>query len=238
MSELINVKNQESRCTRFLRGEWVSLWQEAINDAESRNTQSEHTFTRNDSQTTQQRMFLIAKQLIEAGNIGKARKMLVSPGLSNLPPSEIAAALRELNPDEEEPSDNITVPPDSGASFDWITGQWLIRQIRGNKKKVGLDIFGWSMKETWELILRDEALMDDFAELIFKPMAMGYLPKQYHDLFAGGRLVALAKPNKNGIRPICIGSAWRRILGKGLIRRQRKQMDAYFLNTHPRALQF
>ena len=232
-----NIRIQETRCKRFLRGEWLQLWQEAIQDAQSRNQQAERRLVSTDSQMAQKRLFHTAKQLVEAGNIGRARRLLVSPGLSNLPPPEIARMLRELNPDEDEPQE-ILCDGSPQDSFDWITGQWLTRMIRGNKRKVGLDLFGWSAKETWEPLLRDGALMDDFAQLIFKPMALGYIPAQYRDLFAGGRLVALAKPNKNGVRPICIGSVWRRILGKGLVRRRRAQLDSYFLTSHPRALQF
>ena len=40
------------------------------------------------------------------------------------------------------------------------------------------------------------------------------------------------------MRPICIGNAWRRLLAKGLLARQHVALESYFLDHHPRVLQF
>ena len=76
------------------------------------------------------------------------------------------------------------------------------------------------------------------AEVVFRPLAAGYLPEAYREHLAGGRLVAPSKTPKPGIRPICMGDTWQRLVAKGLHDHTKTQLDAYFQSRHGRALQF
>ena len=50
--------------------------------------------------------------------------------------------------------------------------------------------------------------------------------------------MALSKFPKTGIRPICVGNAWRRLVAKGLMNKCHKSVHHFFQHCHPRALQF
>ena len=54
-------------------------------------------------------------------------------------------------------------------------------------------------------------------------LAAGRVPPLVRPYFAGGRLMGLEKPN-GGVRPIVIGEALRRLIGKLLIRQTGKQV--------------
>ena len=85
------------------------------------------------------------------------------------------------------------------------------------KERTVVDLFGWDMKEMWGGVQEDQQLLDQVASVFFRPIAEGYLPKRYRELLAGGRLVALSKFPKPGIRPICVGNAWSLLVSKGLL---------------------
>ena len=51
-------------------------------------------------------------------------------------------------------------------------------------------------------------------------------------------MVALSKRLKKGIRPICIGNAWRRLLGKGLLKEDNKIIVQFLQNSNPHVIQF
>ena len=70
------------------------------------------------------------------------------------------------------------------------------------------------------------------------PVAAGYLPPLYRADLASGRLVALSKFPKPGIRPICITDAWRRLAAKGLGTTSDTQFQAFFQESQTNALQF
>ena len=73
------------------------------------------------------------------------------------------------------------------------------------------------------------------AEVVFRPLAAGYLTEAYREHLAGGRLVAPSKAPKPGIRPICMWDTWRRLVAKGLQNSIKTQLDAYFQTRHGRA---
>ncbi len=60
----------------------------------------------------------------------------------------------------------------------------------------------------------------------------------YRDYLAGGRLIALSKHLKPGVRPICISDAIRRLVADGLFACCNASFTSVFKNSHPRALRF
>ena len=83
------------------------------------------------------------------------------------------------------------------------------------------------MKEMWGGVQEDQQLLDQVASIFFRPIAEGYLPIWYRELLAGGRLVALSTFPKPGIRPICVGSAWRRFVAKGLLQMCQESFEIF-----------
>ena len=84
----------------------------------------------------------------------------------------------------------------------------------------------------------DADLMQDMTRAFFQPLAEGYLSPSIRDIMAGGQLVALLKRPKKGIRPICIGNAWRRLLGRGLLKEVNKTIVGFLQNSNPNVIQF
>ena len=80
--------------------------------------------------------------------------------------------------------------------------------------------------------------MDAIAHTWARPLAQGYLPPKYRDHLAGGRLIALSKHPKTGVRPICISDALRRLVAKGLNAQCKSSFTQIFHHEYPRALQF
>ena len=90
----------------------------------------------------------------------------------------------------------------------------------------------------WAAFRKDESLLDDIARLWIRPIAAGYLPPRYREHLAGGRLVALSKHPKPGIRPICISDAWRRLTARGLGAACQHHFRHFFQHSKSTALQF
>ena len=97
---------------------------------------------------------------------------------------------------------------------------------------------GWDSKEMWVPFKYDTELMDALAIHWARPLAYGYLPPRYRSHLAGGRLIALSKSPKPGIRPICISDALRRLVAKGLFAACKTSFTNRFQGEHGRALQF
>ena len=123
-------------------------------------------------------------------------------------------------------------------SFNFIDGRWLTLLIRKSSAGTAVDQWGWDSKEMWQPFTHDKDLMNLIAECWVRPMAAGYLPHHYREHLAGGRLIALSKYPKPGVRPICISDAIRRLLGRGLLQRARVHFTSYFQNSSPNVIQY
>ena len=228
------------RCSQFLRGEWKLLYQSAVSEISLRNqiARNKYVSAETGSQTTEKRHQMALEQ---ARNLNYARAMttLRSPGLSTDPPSEIYEKLKQLHPPQ---TPHLTVPDPAFAidqeCFDKIDGEWIRGQFKKTKSGTALDQWGWDSKEMWQDILKDEQLATDIARHWILPVAMGYLPSKYKEHLIGGRLVALSKFPKPGVRPVCVTDVWRRIAAKGLLFACHKELKHFFQNCHPRTFQF
>jgi len=128
--------------------------------------------------------------------------------------------------------------PLTSTSFDFINGGWLTRLIRKSSAGTAVDQWGWDSKEMWQPFTYDKDLMNLIAECWVRPIAAGYMPHEYCEHLAGGRLIALSKHPKPGVRPICISDAIRRLLGRGLLQRARAHFTSYFQNSSPNVIQY
>ena len=236
------VKIVKRNCAQFLRGEWRSLvvkaqreLQQAAKQVETRTPISE-----NEQQERQRRIEVAAEQTRKL-NYSKAMNILRSAGLSKEDPAVVLQQLQDLHPDEEPVFDDYGPPgaiQPSETTFDFIDGEWLERQLSKSRAGTAVDQWGWDSREMWATFRKDDSLLHDIARLWIRPIAAGYLPPRYREHLAGGRLVALSKHPKPGVRPICISDSWRRLTARGLGAACQQHFRKFFQESNPTGLQF
>ena len=232
-------------CERFLEGAWQGLALAAQQDLEVCNifAQGKNAAERRpppDSAQTRLQQVLEKTRLLQ---YSKAMNLLRSPGLARQPLDVILQILAGLHPAESEQDLSQARPPDedgafNSSTFDFITGAWFARQIKTSSRGTAVDQWGWDTREMWEPFTYDHELMNDLAEVWVRPLAAGYLPSQYRQILIGGRLIALSKYPKPGVRPICISDALRRLVGKGLLKKCQLFFQQYFQESAPNVIQF
>ena len=84
---------------------------------------------------------------------------------------------------------------------------------------------GWRF-DNFRLFLSDENTLEDFLK-IFNLFLNGSIPEAAATAFAGARLIALKK-NKIDVRPIAIGSVFRRVVAKLACHLLKAKMSTYF----------
>ena len=237
------VKIVQHNCNRFLQGHWRGLAataeRELLRDAEAASARPPQRAATPGAETTRSHRF--AEEQARKLNLSKAMHLLRSPGLATGDPDEILDRLQALHPSETINMDHLPPPgetqPGKG-TFDFITGEWLLRFLNKARAGTAVDQWGWDSREMWTPFRKDNDLLDAIARLWIRPVAAGYLPPPYRADLAGGRLVALSKFPKPGIRPICITDAWRRLAAKGLGTTSDAQFQAFFQESQTNALQF
>ena len=228
----------KKRCTQFLNGNWNLLYQQAVHILQVENTTPSRASVDSQEATRCRRHQAALKQ---ARNLNYSRAMarLQSHGLSTDDPEAVRAALQALHP--AAPAPHLDAPafsPPTVQAFSAINGDWVRKQIRRSKRGTAVDQWGWDSREMWDPFIRNDTLMDEIARAWIKPVAAGYLPAAYRDHLAGGRLVALSKFPKPGVRPICVTDCWRRLAGRGLLQTCFSHLQQYFQGSHPRVFQF
>ena len=186
------------------------------------------------------RIEVAAEQVLKL-NYSRAMNMLRSAGLSKDDSAVILQNLQALHPGEEPDFDNFPPPgliKPSKDTFKFVDGEWLEHQLKRSRAGTAVDQWGWDSREMWAAFRKDESLLDDIARLWIRPIAAGYLPPRYREHLAGGRLVALSKHPKPGIRPICISDAWRRLTARGLGAACQHHFRHFFQHCKSTALQF
>ena len=232
------------RARQFLTGNWKKLMDDAVRESIASNDYLANLIERdggrqNDSARTRQRLALEHARKL---HLSKAMGILTSAGLAKDSPDRVKEMLEELHPTEPIPAAASAQGPAgmtlNADRFHFITRYWVDVQIRRSKSGTATDQFGWGGKEFWWPLRKDAELMSLLAEVVFRPLAAGYLPEAYREHLAGGRLVAPSKHPKPGVRPICMGDTWRRLVAKGLHEGTKMQLDDFFQTKHGRALQF
>ena len=222
-------------------GSWRSLTAAAVRELAEINQQVKGANIQREDST--EKKFTMILEKAQAMQYSKAMNLLRSPGLSKDEPSAILQQLTKLHPQEQQwwSEDDIQHPGErstSKSTLDFINAAWVKKQIRKSSAGTAVDQWGWDSKEMWTVLCEDEETAEDLAQHWFKPTAAGYLPNKYRTHLAGGRLVALSKAPKPGIRPICISDALRRLTAKGLGAACAAHFNHFFQKSEPNVLQF
>ena len=242
----IKRKKMVANARNFLKGNWRTMIAKALAECDAANkTQARWADKRRGQRPNPtddlQVKHSIALEQTRKLNYGKAMGLLRSPGME--PDSELAIKLLcELHPPEDLNGLNTMQPPEGFTpnveTFDFINAEWLSKHFTTCRPATAVCQFGWDVREMWYEIMKNLELMEDLAEVIFRPIAAGFLAPRYMDHLRGGRLLAPSKFPKPGVRPLVIGDGRRRIVAKGLLKLADLQFRNYFQEKHPRALQF
>ena len=231
------------KCELFLSGSWRLLTTEAARELAAcpASTSARLPGQPPTNQASQRHQTVLQKtRLLQ---YSRAMNLLRSPGLATDAPDEIHSQLQALHPAEDSSAlfhDSPPGRPVSAATFNFISGPWLATQIKKSASGTAVDQWGWDSREMWLPFLQDEVLMEDLARCWpgFRPVAAGYLPAAYRQHLAGGRLIALSKHPKPGVRPICISDARRRLVAKGLATYANAHFAHYFQHASSNVIQF
>jgi hypothetical protein len=219
------------RCSQFRRGEWQHLYHAALQEQELHNNLAQHRT----SKSTTNKQQRIALEQARNLNYSRAMNILRSLAPSTDEPAVILNNLNSLHPADSAPlqqfDPQFTVPLEA---FSFINGKRLDTQIRRSKRGTAVDQWSWDSREMWRDILNDRSFLEDVAKYWIFQIAAGYLPAKYRVHLAGGRLTALSKAPKPGIRPINVPDVWRRLAANGLLTHCLTELDQFFQLGHPR----
>ena len=236
------------KCNLFLSGAWRLLTTEAARELADRpvprpapSPASLPEQQQPKAQVARQHQIVLERtRLLQ---YSRAMNLMRSPGLATDGHQSVQAQLQALHRHPPEETNGLfhDSPPGravSATTFDFINGPWLAAQIRKSSSGTAVDQWGWDSREMWLPFLQDDCLMEDLARFWFRPVAAGYLPAAYRQHLAGGRLIALSKHPKPGVRPICISDARRRLIAKGLATYANRHFAHYFQTASPNVIQF
>ena len=232
------------RCNKFLQGEWEALYTEAVRDEEkskermARKQRLEGTRPGISKQCLEQ-----AKVCIKRGNLSKGARLLIGQGTVNdveafnelqikhpqdVPPASFPAdyAPPELSEQQEKELERLC----SVSNLARVAGAFPAESHP--------DQFGWRVREYIAPMLHSPGLGELIRDILIAPRLQGILPAKFAECYRGGKLIALSKAPKPGVRPIAIGDAFRRVADKALQPFSKKDLTHFFEQKYSNVKQF
>jgi hypothetical protein len=210
-------------CDKFLMGDWASLYRNATSPPKDQRRPVSSAPNALDAAALPDDGPVSAAQISRAtalariGSLSKANTILTGdpPPSDDGPSTE--AQLREKHPSQPAPTISARVDPDPEPIDITVTDlRFVLHQAAPGGAP---DQWGWRIREHLDpLLAADDEVARQLHRLVFAPLAAGLLPVHLRPTMGGGKLLALAKPGKPGVRPIAIGDAFRRIVGRAVLR--------------------
>ena len=219
----------------FQRGEWASLVAKASPRPRHPRSAPVQSFDMDlDEKVT------MAQKCIQAGSLRKARTLLTSNGMATGDTQEIIDDLLRRHPTSKTPFSSLPplnpVDPDHSFSFD---STHFLKALLSSPPLKARDQWGWRLREHFLPLLRDQDCADLLVALILVLIANSHFEFFHPARVAGGKLFALSKAPKKGVRPIVVTDAVRALVAKALYSQEgyRESLTNYFTNSHPRVIQ-
>lgn len=231
------------RCTQLLQGQWETLWSQARQDALKMSTRATKQLAPDAEPGSSKNKVRQATKCIRRGNLSKGARILTGVGVSKDPnaydelvqkhPQNVPAAL--FPPDYTPPE----IPESSEDLYNYAITLANLARVAGTfPAESHPDQWGWRPREYIAPMLHDPGVGDLAVQIFIQPHLQGKLPELYAENFRGGRLIALSKAPKPGVRPIAIGDAFRRLLDKALQPVSKKELAQMFETTYHNVKQF
>ena len=121
-----------------------------------------------------------------------------------------------------------------------LTSDTIKKVLNASPAVKARDQWGWRLREYFLPLFNDTECADLLTSLIFNPIANGEFTFPFPERSAGGKLFAISKAPKKGVRPIVVADAVRTLVGKALYAQlgYKERLAAYFTESHPRVFQF
>jgi len=236
-------------CNKFLKGEWESLWNKCMAKGHARQDKLAANPLSASSCTSAQKEAMAQKQA-RAGNLPKANQTVCSV----LKPAFGHDTLHKLQ--EKTPVGSVVFDKKNWPTTDALDemrrhDEWLnIQEHSFSIKKIGQyfctckplsaqDADGWRGREHvgWLFSDGNSALQELFRMHLILPNILGDFLAGHFDEIAGGRMFALVKAN-NSLRPIVIGSLWRRCAAHLGVADVNSNVATFFMSQYTNFIQF
>lgn len=233
----------QEKIDRALRTFNMGGWAKLVSDLRRDGERHRKAKTKNGSMplSAEEKTFK-AEQLIAEGALGKARTLLTSAGFAHehAQMEEIVEDLQRRNPQAQSGEEWGSSQGRGDCS---LSREDFLKAALKAKAMKAPDQWGWREREYMLPLLFDEAVGSRLARLVLCPMAQGimHLPNDVLSRIAGGKLFALSKYPKKGVRPIVVGDAVRSLVARTLYYHDdswQRDVQDYFTKTHPRVYQF
>jgi len=214
------------RLNAFQNGGWPELWDTAMHEGRANSMREATRYAtaaaaaadRSPAELHTTEKEMATRRGIKLATEGSSAAALSAmEGLGMAPPTEETfAKLVDLHPDD--PAGDAPIPKElRRQGKEWareveIEEDDVLTATISAPKRKSEDVFGWRMEYILPLLSHPKAL----AALVtlFNVIGTGKLPDAAAAAFRLGRLVALAKPDPGGVRPIGIPLVFRRICGR------------------------
>lgn len=227
----------------FENGKWDALFKDIVRaGAKRRSARAKSTPNKDLVLSVDERVQAAEACVRQGASLRKARALLTSAGFAQGDVSEILADLRKRNPtasieDAVEESAASSIPRCDIS----LSREHYLKVARKAKPLKACDQWGWREREHLLPLLYDGKCGDLFVDIVLNPLARGVLQcgDALHARMAGGKLFALSKAPKKGVRPIVVGDAIRSLVAKTLFadKSLAAEMRKYFTSKHPRVMQ-
>ena len=238
-----------TRAKAFLKGDWKTLWNQCRSQGVARQdklSQAPQTAT----QRSTKQVDVLAQKYARAGNLSKASQTICSTLKPALKPDTLDK-LKAKNPQASTDFDSRHWPTAEEMDAlrrdeDWLNTEadsFSVKKIRQYYARCAplsaQDVDGWRPREhiAWMFNDGDETFHDLIRTQLILPYVKGDFYEGHLEEVAGGKFIALEKLN-NSVRPIVIGSTWRRAPASLSVAEVNSDVANFLMSTYDNFLQF
>ena len=238
-----------TRAKAFLKGDWKTLWNQCRSQGVARQdklSQAPQTATKRSTKQVD----VLAQKYARAGNLSKASQTICSTLKPALKPDTLDK-LKAKNPQASTDFDSRHWPTAEEMDAlrrdeDWLNTEadsFSVKKIKQYYARCSplsdQDADGWRAREhiTWMFHDGDEILHELIRTQLILPYVIGDFYEGHLAEVAGGKFFALEKPNK-GLRPIVIGSTWRRAAASLCVAEVNSDVAKFLTSKYENFMQF
>ena len=225
------ARDVNRRCRLFLNGHLSQLIDEYDRGQTTARARREQRAGSETASTTRKRAARISR-LVSAGQFGKARRELLSPGVATSTP-EVVQQLRDKHPARQQPIDwnHIQSNPRTQVEISW---ELLEKVLRTSPKLSGPGLTGLRQDHFRALLFSKLSQSDKSAlSTFFTDIANARVPPAAIDPLLSSTLIPILKvAGKEDVRPITLPESLLKIPARCIGRSFRRKLNTLFTSVH------